>query len=102
MIEQSIVHLPELVKDIDRPVSNYLVHLSRYSCSIRAAARWSTLTVPFFLTLLPARRVVNRSSHSTNRTPGNSLLKASSLDKILRAWKPTSPPSVLGTPTTTS
>src|SRR5215203_3651004 len=28
MIEQSIVHLPELVKDIDRPVSNYLVHLS--------------------------------------------------------------------------
>src|SRR5215204_7828510 len=29
MIEQSIVHLPELVKDIDRPVSNYLVHLSR-------------------------------------------------------------------------
>src|SRR5215207_4768286 len=30
MIEQSIVHLPELVKDIDRPVSNYLVHLSRH------------------------------------------------------------------------
>jgi hypothetical protein len=29
MIEQSIVHLPELVKDIDRPVSIYLVHLSR-------------------------------------------------------------------------
>ena len=28
MIEQSIVHLPELVKDIDRPVSIYLVHLS--------------------------------------------------------------------------
>src|SRR5918994_3138237 len=33
MIEQSIVHLPELVKDIDRPVSNYLVHLS--SCFLR-------------------------------------------------------------------
>ena len=31
MIEQSIVHLPELVKDIDRPVSNYLVHLSSHS-----------------------------------------------------------------------
>ena len=29
MIEQSIVHLPELVKEIDRPVSIYLVHLSR-------------------------------------------------------------------------
>jgi hypothetical protein len=29
MIEQSIVHLPELVKDIERPVSIYLVHLSR-------------------------------------------------------------------------
>jgi hypothetical protein len=29
MIEQSSVHLPELVKDIGRPVSNYLVHLSR-------------------------------------------------------------------------
>jgi hypothetical protein len=28
MIEQSIVHLPELVKDIERPVSIYLVHLS--------------------------------------------------------------------------
>jgi hypothetical protein len=28
MIEQSIVHLPELVKEIDRPVSIYLVHLS--------------------------------------------------------------------------
>jgi hypothetical protein len=28
MIEQSIVHLSELVKDIDRPVSIYLVHLS--------------------------------------------------------------------------
>src|SRR5215203_2397924 len=34
MIEQSIVHLPELVKDIDRPVSNYLVHLSRLSLAI--------------------------------------------------------------------
>jgi hypothetical protein len=31
MIEQSIVHLPELVKDIERPVSIYLVHLSRAS-----------------------------------------------------------------------
>jgi hypothetical protein len=30
MIEQSIVHLPELVKDIERPVSIYLVHLSSY------------------------------------------------------------------------
>jgi serine phosphatase RsbU (regulator of sigma subunit) len=29
MIEQSIVHLPELLKDIDRLVSNYLVYLSR-------------------------------------------------------------------------
>jgi hypothetical protein len=29
MIEQSIVHLPELVKDIYRPVCIYLVHLSR-------------------------------------------------------------------------
>jgi hypothetical protein len=29
MIEQSSVHLPELVKDIGRPVSIYLVHLSR-------------------------------------------------------------------------
>jgi hypothetical protein len=29
MIEQSTVHLPELLKDIDRPVSIYLVHLSR-------------------------------------------------------------------------
>src|SRR5215208_594430 len=28
MIEQSIVHLPVLVKDIDWPVSIYLVHLS--------------------------------------------------------------------------
>jgi hypothetical protein len=28
MIEQSTVHLPELLKDIDRPVSIYLVHLS--------------------------------------------------------------------------
>src|SRR5918994_357385 len=28
MIEQSIVRLPELVKDIERPVSIYLVHLS--------------------------------------------------------------------------
>jgi hypothetical protein len=28
MIEQSIVHLPELLKDIDRLVSNYLVYLS--------------------------------------------------------------------------
>jgi hypothetical protein len=28
MIEQSTGHLPELVKDIDRPVSIYLVHLS--------------------------------------------------------------------------
>jgi hypothetical protein len=28
MIEQSIVHLPELGKDIDRSVSIYLVHLS--------------------------------------------------------------------------
>jgi len=36
MIEQSIVHLPELVKDIDRPVSIYLVHLSR--CSKRDAS----------------------------------------------------------------
>src|SRR5215204_431397 len=34
MIEQSIVHLPELVKDIDRPVSNYLVHLSRSAMPI--------------------------------------------------------------------
>src|SRR5215207_4630533 len=41
MIEQSIVHLPELVKDIDRPVSNYLVHLS----SSRFGAR-STLLNP--------------------------------------------------------
>src|SRR5688500_19074030 len=32
MIEQSIVHLPELVKDIERPVSIYLVHLSRVAC----------------------------------------------------------------------
>src|SRR5215211_6231009 len=31
MIEQSSVHLPELVKDIGRPVSIYLVHLSRRS-----------------------------------------------------------------------
>jgi hypothetical protein len=30
MIEQSIVHLPELVKDIERPVSIYLVHLSSF------------------------------------------------------------------------
>src|SRR5215211_964666 len=29
MIEQSIVHLPDLVKDIDWPVSIYLVYLSR-------------------------------------------------------------------------
>jgi len=29
MIEQSSVHLPELVKDIGQPVSIYLVHLSR-------------------------------------------------------------------------
>src|SRR5215213_5968966 len=29
MIEQSIVHLPDLIKDIDRPVSIYLMHLSR-------------------------------------------------------------------------
>jgi hypothetical protein len=28
MIEQSIVHLPDLVKDFDRPVSIYLVYLS--------------------------------------------------------------------------
>jgi hypothetical protein len=28
MIEQSIVHLPELAKDIEQPVSIYLVHLS--------------------------------------------------------------------------
>jgi hypothetical protein len=28
MIEQSIVHLPNLVKEFDRPVSIYLVHLS--------------------------------------------------------------------------
>jgi len=28
MIEQSIVHLPDLIKDIDRPVSIYLMHLS--------------------------------------------------------------------------
>jgi hypothetical protein len=28
MIEQSIVHLSDLVKDIDQPVSVYLVHLS--------------------------------------------------------------------------
>jgi hypothetical protein len=34
MIEQSIVHLPELVKDIERPVSIYLVHLSRRESSI--------------------------------------------------------------------
>jgi hypothetical protein len=32
MIEQSIVHLPELVKDTERPVSIYLVHLSRVAC----------------------------------------------------------------------
>ena len=31
MIERSIVHLPNLVKDIDRPVSIYLVHLSSIS-----------------------------------------------------------------------
>jgi hypothetical protein len=35
MIEQSIVRLPELVKDIDRPVSIYLVHLSRVVCPRR-------------------------------------------------------------------
>jgi hypothetical protein len=29
MIEQSMVHLPELLKDIARPVSIYLVYLSR-------------------------------------------------------------------------
>jgi hypothetical protein len=35
MIEQSIVHLPELVKDIDRPVSIYLVHLSSFLVPLR-------------------------------------------------------------------
>jgi hypothetical protein len=45
---------------------------------------------------------VSLSSHSTNRTPGKSRFKASSVAKIRLAWKPTSPPSVLGTPTTTS
>src|SRR5918994_1596560 len=34
MIEQSIVHLPELVKDIERPMSIYLVHLSSFWCEI--------------------------------------------------------------------
>jgi hypothetical protein len=29
MTEQSLIHLPELVKDIDRPMFIYLVHLSR-------------------------------------------------------------------------
>src|SRR5215207_4801073 len=41
MIEQSIVHLPELVKDIDRPVSNYLVHLSSMRCEIGRSCRIS-------------------------------------------------------------
>src|SRR5215211_7575238 len=31
MIEQSIVHLPDLIKDIDRPVSIYLMHLSSFA-----------------------------------------------------------------------
>src|SRR5688572_13457891 len=35
MIEQAIVHLPELVKDFDRPVFIYLVHLSSRSKSSR-------------------------------------------------------------------
>jgi hypothetical protein len=38
MIEQWIVHLPHTVKDIDQPVSIYLVHLSRVVfCTIRDA-----------------------------------------------------------------
>src|SRR5829696_8615875 len=53
MIEQSIVHLPELVKDIDRPVSNYLVHLSSPSnlSALRLATLVSELT---FMGALPA------------------------------------------------
>jgi hypothetical protein len=45
MIEQSMVHLPELLKDIARPVSIYLVYLSRFvprSGNARAA-RWGTV-----------------------------------------------------------
>src|SRR5215213_2762398 len=58
MIEQSIVHLPELVKDIDRPVSIYLVHLS--SDGARRgwyASRW------------PAEHVFRQSRWSLRASP---------------------------------
>ena len=41
MIEQSIVHLPELVRDIERPVSIYLVHLSSVVSELPPRGRWS-------------------------------------------------------------
>jgi hypothetical protein len=43
MIEQSMVHLPELLKDIARPVSIYLVYLSRLS--------WTKLSRPVLRSL---------------------------------------------------
>jgi hypothetical protein len=41
MIEQSIVHLPELLKDIDRLVSIYLVYLSNGPLKLHALLRKS-------------------------------------------------------------
>src|SRR5215212_1278869 len=72
-----------------------------------AAARWSTRSFGPPLRRGPpreerAKRVVRRSSHSTKRTVGNVSLKASSSARTRSAWKPISPPSVFGTPTTTS
>ena len=46
MIEQSIVHLPELLKDIDRLVSNYLVYLSRGRDGARIGTGARTLHHP--------------------------------------------------------
>ena len=39
IIEQSSVHLPELVKDIGQPVSIYLVHLSRRPGTVAISSR---------------------------------------------------------------
>ena len=91
---------------------------SRYSCSMPAAARWSTLSFGILLRLPArppvrtplrdplvddrARRVVKRSSHSTKRTAENSSLRVASLSNTRLAWEPTSPESVFGTPTKTS
>jgi hypothetical protein len=53
MIEQSIVHLPELLKDIDRLVSNYLVYLSSTKSEAVIRRAGSLGTQPFLLRYSP-------------------------------------------------